>query len=320
MKAGKKKTNCILWCIDPFSQELMFHEHAFKVLKPIARALKTAIQPIAYIDTYRALEQDGNRFPINPLISDPLELLEDLAQKRTASIWKGSNRALVLPLAFITHDPSRIPTLREKVSAIDEEAKKRRAIFVALHTHARKGLKRLYMGSFAETYMLYSDTPSMLLNPSSEPSTNFRKMLFATDFSAQSLTCLRRTAVLAKKARAAIRIVHCTQEVPEAASGLPSTIITRLNSDLKQREMKAKEKGERLARQLKGVGVRAEFQLLSSQRSFEPSDVIAEYAADQGFDLIMLAAQSGRLITKLLGATTRALVRGSSCPVLVYRT
>ena len=77
--------------------------------------------------------------------------------------------------------------------------KKVKADCLVISTHARTGLERLAMGSFAETVILTSAVPVLVLNPANKVPVSVRKILVPTDLSKKSEKYLTTMERLRKK-------------------------------------------------------------------------------------------------------------------------
>lgn len=313
-----KASGAIWWAIDPFNDEDKFHENALRVLAPLARAFNTSVVPVVYVDSYRALEKSGHRFPLIPVFRQPFDGLRALAEDRLAKIGSRGFQSVLAQPIFLTHEPREVPTLHEKVTAITKEAKQRNAMCVALQSHSRRGLKRLYMGSFAETFMLSSTVPTLILNPQTTAPDKLKRILFPTDFSRGSLAAFKKVSDLAARLSAELTIVHYFSVLSPPAY-LDRVTVKQLKKEYEQKDRSIEERGKALAAKAKSQGVKASFHLLRSSGAFDPSGGLLAFAKREGTDLIALAAQSSALETELLGATSREIVRSAKCPVLIYR-
>ncbi len=315
MKDNNIVRNAIWWAVDPFHDNDAFHEHAIGVLAPFARALSTVIHPVTFIDAYRAHESAGQWLPLTPLSSEPLADLKAAVERRLADLSRKAPAGMMGAPVVLTHEPDAVPGLRDRVDAVSAEAEKHSAAFVALQSHSRGGLERFFMGSFAETFMLHSSQPMLVFNPTCPVSPGLRRAMFPTDFSAESTRACVAFQALCQKLGAAISI---TTVEPWTAS----LKVLQMNM---RAEVEAQKRGrlreiEDLAAGARGRGVHADGVILTASGSDSPASPILEFASKHSIDLIALAAQSGPVMTMLVGATSRRIARESHCPVLIYRS
>ncbi len=305
----------IWWAVDPFHDDAAFHEHAIAVLTPFARALSVVIHPVTFIDAYRALEPAGQRFPLLPVGSEPLGELRAAVEEHLALLSQKAPDGVMGAPVVLTHEPGAVPGLRDRVDAISAEANKHSAAFVALHSHSRTGLGRLYMGSFAETFVLYSQEPTLVFNPTCAVSPRLRRAVFPTDFSAESARACATFQTLCLKLGVPLSIAN-VQPWYESLEILQP----RMRADVEAQKRDRARGAENLAAEARGRGVDAEAVILKACGSDNPSGPILEFATGHQVDLIALAAQSGPLMTALVGATSRSIAREAHCPVLIYRS
>jgi nucleotide-binding universal stress UspA family protein len=308
----------ILWAIDPFHDSPEFQAHALSVLVPIAKALKVKIVPVTYIDTFKAQGEGSHIFPLLPISSDPQGTsLERIARSRIKLLEPKAQGLLSEPV-FLTHELDWVPSLREKVAALNQAALKRKALCIALHSHAYTGLKRLFMGSFAETCLLNSNSSTLVFSPHCKPAKKVQKILFPTDFSAQSQQAFKMLLPLAARLSSNVLLTHYFH-APSASVFLGAPGRRQHQQSLTVKEAAACRLGERWRELARAQKVACEFTLVRSSASFDPSSALLAYAKKQRADLIALAAQSGPLQAAVMGATSREIVRAAECPVLVYR-
>ena len=220
---------------------------------------------------------------------------------------------------FLTHEPSDAPTLGEKVETISQQATKRKVRFIVLYTHSHSGLKRLFLGSFAETFLLYSKVPTLVISPyCTAAGGGIKQILFPTDFSEQSLTAFNLVIDMASRLKAKVSVVHYSHTA-EHSSLFSEAIFGELEEETKKKLAKIyKAGGQLVVKGMKGK-VKTTFCVVSGRGTFDPSGAIKKFAKNKKIDLIGLAAQSGTIKSTFLGATSRELARSAPCPVLICR-
>lgn len=314
MTKSKVRKHAIWWAVDPFHDDHSFHEHALKVLVPFARALSTTIHPVTFIDTYRALEPSGQIFPLIPIQSEPLEALKAAAEERLTRLSKKAPKGVIGSPIILSNESAMAPSLRERVEAISSAAQKHSAIFVALQSHTHKGFKRFYMGSFAETFVLHSSSPTLVFSPKCTITSKFRQIVFPTDFSEESTRALRSLQKLFMRLGGCLSIVHARQ------SFLSKTVVhLQMRAELEAQERQVLRAAQKITHTAQKAGLKADSVVLPGTGSGSPSTAILDFARTGKADLIALAAQSGPIRTALLGATSRQISRDAHCPVLIYR-
>jgi nucleotide-binding universal stress UspA family protein len=194
-----------------------------------------------------------------------------------------------------------------------EHAKKANAEMIVASTQSKKGVTRFLFGSFAETLVLQSEIPVLLVSPKTAPARKFRHIFFPTDLTDKSRQVFEGAIALAIAHKAKLTLFHKVEYLNEysVAAFVPPINQEYLRSDLQRR--KAELTG--LAEQARARGVKVDIVLDSKVRSIVDSIVSA---AKRGkADLIAMASQTGPVATALLGSVTRQLLRSATCPVWV---
>jgi nucleotide-binding universal stress UspA family protein len=211
--------------------------------------------------------------------------------------------------------PHHVLTPRGKVAdALAQIVEEREIDLLVLGTHGRSGVGKLFLGSVAEEVFRRTACPVLSVGPnvSSKPDgeIQFQHIVFATDFSEDSLAALPYAVSLAEEDQAQLALLHV---VEQPAAGI---------ADLEK--VKAS-----LMRRLKGL-VPPEAEpwchaqcLLEFGRQFAPpAERILEIAGDQAADLIVLGVRPVHsklgLVTHLASTTAHILTR-AACPVLTVR-
>ncbi|HVO82658.1 MAG TPA: universal stress protein [Terriglobales bacterium] len=179
---------------------------------------------------------------------------------------------------------------------------------VVLGTHGRKGLKKLVLGSAAEQIFRLAPCPVLTVGPNAARPTvqfeNWKRILFATDFSAGSLKALPYALSMAEENNAQLMLLHTIPLVPvqqqedvqEGARRRLEKLIPPDASDWCQPEFV----------------VRFEF----------PADGILKVAEERQADLVVMgvrATASPRTSAHLPWATAYEVVCRAHCPVLTVR-
>lgn len=199
-------------------------------------------------------------------------------------------------------------------NALAQIIEEREIDLLVLGTHGRAGVGKLFMGSVAEEVFRRAACPVLSVGPhvSRQPhgEIQFHHIVFATDFSKDSLAALPYAVSLAEEDQAQLALLHV---VEQPAAGI---------ADLEG--VKAY-----VIRSLKEL-VPAEAEpwchtecLLEFGRQFAPpAERILEIAKDQAADLIVLGVRPvrGKLgLATHLASTTAHILTQAACPVLTVR-
>jgi nucleotide-binding universal stress UspA family protein len=190
-------------------------------------------------------------------------------------------------------------------SALQPVIKQHNIDLIVLGTHGRTGLRKLLLGSFAEEVFRRSTVPVLTIGPDVRKSTHagghFRSVLFATDFSASSLTALPFAISLAEENDAELVLLNVMPQ-----------------SDIKHHAVALAHLHDLIP-----SDSRMQCQPFAIVRYGEVADRILETAAERSADVIVLgvrgAAEHLGAATHLERATAHKVVAHARCPVLTVR-
>ena len=201
--------------------------------------------------------------------------------------------------------------------AIEEAISRNKIDLVVVGTHGRTGLKKLLLGSTAETIFRQARVPVMTIGPSVKEGIHgggkFHCVLFAIDLSEVSLSAAPFAFSIAEENDAKLILLHVVNR-PESK-----------NSECKlpgEKDMSAANILHEL-HELIPVGVDLWCRPEVLLEFGEPGGRIPEVAREKGADLIVMGARNaqGRLAaaTHLERSTSYKVVVHSHCPVLTVR-
>jgi len=217
--------------------------------------------------------------------------------------------------------PCKSPGLQAAVQALVNFAEKEDAQYLVITTHARKGLERLAMGSFAESVILTSKIPVLVINPTHKVPKTVRKILVPTDLSKKSEKFLTAIGDYAKSLHAEIVLFHKQPDPldPIIQQGVYSlgggwvSVQNYIDEEFVQKNQQV-QKFEALLRK-RDINVSHVFD--TSPEGLIES--IERAAKDSGADMVSVLTQTGTWGAALLGSVAQGLVRNSTLPVLVRR-
>jgi len=188
---------------------------------------------------------------------------------------------------------------------------------IVMGTHGRGRMAHLLLGSVAEKVARTAPCPVLTMRDA-PPAADVKgiRILVPTDFSPAAdaaLGCARR---LAAKLRGSIRLLHVVEHPGIGASygaelGAPEPAVVR-------EEQVAKAKADLSGRIL--VDSRSRVTITSDVVLGPSSTMIAAYAGDNGFDLIVMGTRGrGGFARLLIGSVAESVIRTASCPVLTVK-
>jgi len=195
-----------------------------------------------------------------------------------------------------------------------EETIKAQAIdLIVLGTHGRTGARKVLLGSVAEEIFRRSHVPVLTIGPAERSGVHraakFRRVLFATDFGAESLTAAPYAFSMAQENNAELILLHVMKEpetrpTQQAAEDAKSNALGRLREIVPATaELWCRPEGV------------VEFG--------NPAEQILKIAKERNADLIVLGIRDARGLmgaaTHLERATAHKVVVHAPCPVLTVR-
>ena len=202
-----------------------------------------------------------------------------------------------------------------KVAAtLAQVVEERKIDLLVLGTHGRTGVGKLFLGSVAEEVFRRADCPVLTVGPhvSSKPDgeIQFQRILFATDFSDDSLAALPYAVSLAEEDQAQLTFLHVVEKLAAAIVDLDevtAALMLRL---------------QKLVPPEAEPWCHAECLLEFGRQFATPVQRILEISKDRATDLIALGVRpaQGKLgLTTHLASTTAQILTQAACPVLTVR-
>jgi nucleotide-binding universal stress UspA family protein len=141
------------------------------------------------------------------------------------------------------------------------------------------------------------------------------RILVPVDFSPHSDHALRYAAAFAGRLDALVEIFHVVEE-PVAAGAWSSEIPVPALSELRDRLI---AEAERQLDQCRPLIERSDVRTVTTVRTGQPGQTIAEYAKAAGIDLIVMGTHGRGVSHLLMGSVTERVARYAPCPVLTVR-
>ncbi len=177
---------------------------------------------------------------------------------------------------------------------------------IVMGTHGRGGIKKLFLGSTAETVMRHANCPVMTLAVHVPPELpkRFAHILYATDFSAGSSRALSYAVALAEEDRSELTLLHVIES--EAAS----------EAELLDWKQQDREKMRRMVPR----GVDLECKPEIEVEIGTPEVEILRIAETRNAALIVMGSHAaGAVSTHLPWTTLHHVLLNAPCPVLTVR-
>ncbi len=202
----------------------------------------------------------------------------------------------------------------EKISDVVSELKIDLAIAA---THARSGLRRLFLGSVTENLMRTIPCPLLIVNPSdisykkhTTHKIDFNNILVGCDFSSDSDSAVRYGLSLAQEFQAELHLVHVIEPAVYREEIKPDSMEKEVNRHL----------GQHLTQRLQELvptDAHHWCRVHTLCMAGRPYEELTKYAALNAIDLIILGIRGHGLVeSMLMGSTTDRVIRHGSTPVL----
>ena len=185
---------------------------------------------------------------------------------------------------------------------------------VVMGTHGRSGLAHLLVGSVAERVIRTAPCPVLTVHGA--PAGPFRRILVPTDFSEPAEAAFEWARVMARRFGASLHLLHVLSDV-RADGSFGADALADESPDA--RTLRLADARERLAHHLTAVD-RAGLHATSEVILGPSASVVADYAGDNGFDLIVMGTHGRTGLAHLvIGSVAERVVRSAACPVLTTR-
>jgi len=187
---------------------------------------------------------------------------------------------------------------------------------IVMGTHGRTGVAHVLLGSVAETVVRNASCPVLTLRSTPTSLAAQRgptRILAPTDFSPPSDQALEYARRVAARCGATLHLLHVLEDTVDTTS-FGSEVLVPDSPEV--RAARLEEAREKLAH--RSGGANHEQPRASTEVVVGPSTrTIVRYAADNGFDLIIMGTHGRRGFAHLvIGSVAEEVVRTASCPVL----
>jgi nucleotide-binding universal stress UspA family protein len=255
--------------------------HAFHVMIPTYTTYMTPELTAAALEAQEEVARDGMRRVESQLVGLPHESIIE----RGTGIW----------------------------SLLDEAIKEQAIDLIVLGTHGRTGAQKLLLGSVAEEVFRRSHVPVLTIGPAEHGGAHkggkFRRVLFATDFAAESLTAAPYAFSMAQENNAELILLHVMRQ--------PEIPLTGREAE--------DAKANTLAQLYEIVPAAAELWCRPEGvvQFGNPAEQILKVAKERNADLIVLGIRDAHgfmgAATHLERTTAHKVVAHATCPVLTVR-
>lgn len=304
--------NKIIWALDAYETSENLVNNSLSTIQFFSRLNNKNVEVIpVYILSDGLLK-----------LSVPIKSLEENfkpnAEKSLKKILSKIKNIKLKPVQIITKPLS---STTDAAKALELFAKKHKADAIIVGSHARKGIKRMLLGSFTETLLQFAKIPVIVVNPSTKIKKDFNSILFATDFSKKSELLYKGILKLAKSLNVKLILFHA---IPYPADPVLQSGVFLLGGGW----LPVNEHLEKLANDRTKIGKawinsakksKVNAKLVIQNFVSSPATSIIDSVKKHKCGIIAIAAKSTNIEAALLGSVTRQVVRNSETPVWVIR-
>ena len=311
---AKKCISKILWPVDPYELESAIQKSAAEALNGFLAASQAELEPV-YILNPRQLDLglDAPEQWLEQYRPVAEGALKSFLEGRVVSSLSGNPWKFKVLVQASASNSAAVKTLNHHVNATGAE-------MIFLGTHGRKGMPRLFLGSFAETLLLESKIPVLVVNSKTKSVAHYDHILFATDLSRTSWNGFRKTLALASQLGSRVTIFHSIQNPSKSSfhgESLMGATWIPMPAFVEEELIARRKVAERWLKTGLKMGVAVDIDLELTHQGIVPAIL---HAADRDkTSIIAMTAQSGPLASAVMGSVTRQIVREATKPIWVVR-
>lgn len=308
LSSDNKQENKIIWAVDPFEAVSELQLNVRNTLKALVHKTGAQIQPV-YILTPTEINlspEDGFALPVDHYLPSAEQTLRQMLKE--------------VDLPHIIDPKVVVQSLSPNASAarlLSEFAVQAEANLIVVGTHGRSGVRRLLLGSFAETLLLNSEVPVITVGPTAKKLPDFRHILFPTNFAPGSKLVFKRVVEMAKTLGSRVTLFHSVphplEPIFQSGVYLLSGAWLPTESYPSDRIGKANERACKWARWATHQGVETDAVIDASSGNI--AEFILDLAHSRQSSMIAMQSQTGRIVSALIGSITREVIRHADCPV-----
>lgn len=293
----------ILWAIDPFDQLRETEDRIVKVLKKYSEIGNIEIYPTYVLSPgHLVIEFKG------------------AAEKALEAKLQGISIQGLEKYEVVTDTRS---SFKSNAQTLWKHAKNKGCDFIVVGSHGRKGVQRLFLGSFAETLFLLSEIPVMVIGShSTQPLDHFPlKMLVPNDLTLPNSPFFKQAFSFASFFKMKTTLLSAIVRPIETSIQSGVYLLSGgwpVFPDFMEKNKKQREDAAATIRK-NAFQYDLPLEVFIDEKSFGITQSILTFSRDHNVDLITMAAESGPIASALIGSITRQVVREAPCPVLVLR-
>lgn len=298
--------NTVVLAVDPYTGIAKKMLKELSLVKQLAP--KGAVLQPAYVLSRDSLNWDGSLSPIwlRNLKTSTFKAMTELQRKNLTSE----------PMILVNNKTS----IKSDAEELCRFAAQKGASFVVLNTHARKGVQRFLLGSFAEAVMVKIKVPLLLFNPRLAQPKRIKKVLISLDLSRKSVSTFKQQIPMLKRLGAELvlynKMLDPIEPVVQAGVIMAGGGWVGLESYRDEDRVNRHKQLDEVANELRRNGLRVKTVVDDSYGTV--SDHVIKMSRKVNAQMILMGTQVGSAGALVFGSVARAVVRNSKVPVFVF--
>lgn len=303
----------VIWALDAFEDNENINHKLAEHCRFLHARTQASIQPVYLL---RENEVIIPTYEVPTWITEHSQTAEEVIRQ----IIKDYNLPFMEPVKIIPHAAQSHAGAADVLSTY---ALKTGADMILVGSHGREGMKRFFLGSFAESLILQSEVPVCIIGSQINQLSPVRNILFPTDFGDHSKDNFRHVMQIARELTAEITLLHAIARPIESLYEMETRPqFYSYNGKMLSLEQIVEHEIEAMTKKAKSwtdwafrEGLQAQYYIDTSYKGID--EVVLEAASRFETQLIVMEAQSGPISAALLGSSTRNVTRKAPCPVYV---
>jgi nucleotide-binding universal stress UspA family protein len=308
MKNNQSPSSSILLSIDPYQKGRKLMNRSIGLIKTLGRGMSASVQPVYVAEKTRlsrlkkAISRDSGDF-------------ESRTREKIKKILKSSKKSGIQKAEILFDDERN----RQKDARIVATFGKNHGdLMIVAATGAQTGIKSIFDESFTENLVTQANIPVVTVNSFTKIPNKIKKIVFTSDFSAESSRAFAKICETAKKLNAEIILFSVLRQylyLDDISSFNVATTVDGFNwIDFEKKRIQ--NLANVYLNRAKRMGIKARF--FCEENNISVPRAVMRYAHKVDADMIALAAKSNSRFAHTFGTVTQRLIRKSNLPVWVY--
>ncbi len=298
------------WAFDPFTSEAENQMRDIQFLNLLAKSHDIIVTPCYVVgaDIGHWVEHAMGDKGTHDIVTNMKKLCESKIEDGGAQFRLHDPKIVIKPSFSLRKD---VTSFLEAMSGYD---------YLITNAHNRGEIETFFLGSFAESLLLSSKRPVIVIPPGSAELKQIEHFLYPSNLSKESeenlFEYLESPANFCKKVDIYSKVSNPISVYTSGISVLTGGSPVSFDNYMTETRDRTQKKGDQFATDCGDKGVEANF--VMDEGPFSIAEGIHQFADRNKCDLIAMPSFADSLETLLIGSITREVVRTSKRPVLVW--